>query len=165
MQKYIFIVNGKPRAGKDTFAELLNTMVPTMKYSSVNKVKAIAMECGWDGGKTEKDRKFLSDLKRLTTEYNDMSFNAVANKVETFRKNNIHKVMLIDIREPKEIMRAKKAFDAYTVLIENDRVENVTSNESDAGIYNCRYDFIVPNNGTLEDFKGAIRGLLSELYI
>lgn len=22
---------------------------------------------GWDGGKTDKDRKFLSDLKKLTT--------------------------------------------------------------------------------------------------
>ena len=45
------------RSGKDTFAEYLNDFVPTLKYSSIDKVKDIAKQCGWDGTKNEKSRK------------------------------------------------------------------------------------------------------------
>ena len=58
--KKIYIVNGKPRSGKDTFAELLGKHCRVFKYSSVDKVKQIAAKCGWDGGKTDKDRRFRS---------------------------------------------------------------------------------------------------------
>lgn len=163
MKKYIFIVNGKPRCGKDTFAEILGEMIPTMKYSSIDRVKGIATLCGWDGSKNEKDRKFLSDLKRLTTEYNDMSFNSVARKVEAFKKNTTHHVMLIDIREPSEINKARLAFDAQTILIKNDRVEDVVSNESDANVYKYRYDYTIENNGTLKEFRENIKKFLWEL--
>lgn len=163
MRKYIFIVNGKPRCGKDTFAEILGEMVPTMKYSSIDKVKGIALLCGWDGSKDENDRKFLSDLKRLTSEYNDMAFNAVTRKVEQFRENRTHQIMLIDIREPSEISRAKRAFDARTILIENDRVENVNSNESDANVHNYRYNYVIKNNGTLDEFRENIKQFVNKL--
>ena len=59
MRKQIYITNGMARCGKDTFATFLNEYIPTLKYSSIDKVKTIAKLCGWDGGKTEKDRKFL----------------------------------------------------------------------------------------------------------
>ena len=39
MDKMVFIVNGKPRAGKDTFAEILNRYMKVYKYSAVTKVK------------------------------------------------------------------------------------------------------------------------------
>ena len=35
--------------------------------STVDFVKQIARECGWDGVKTPRNRKFLSDLKDLLT--------------------------------------------------------------------------------------------------
>ena len=92
-----------------------------------------------------------------------MAFNAVAKKVDLFRKNSIHAIMLIDIREPEEIERAKRAFDADTILIENDRVENVTSNDSDASIYKYRYDYIIRNNGTLDEFRNNIEGFVEEI--
>ena len=84
MTKQIYITNGMARCGKDTFAKFLNDIVPTLKYSSIDKVKDIAKLCGWDGGKTEKDRKFLSDLKLLTTEYSNMAFEAIKSKVNEF---------------------------------------------------------------------------------
>ena len=42
MEKHIYITNGVARCGKDTFAKLLNEFVPTIKYSSIDKVKDIA---------------------------------------------------------------------------------------------------------------------------
>ena len=156
MNKKIFITNGMARCGKDTFATFLSEFVPTLKYSSINKIKEIAILCGWDGGKTEKDRKFLSDFKMLTTTYSDMPFKAMQEKVSEFLKDNVHEVMLIDIREPEEIERAKNAFNAETILIVNDRVDVITSNDGDAGVFDYTYDYIIENNGTLEEFKDNV---------
>lgn len=162
MTKHIFIVNGMARAGKDTFANFFMEMVPTMKVSSVDKVKLIARQCGWDGGKTEKDRKFLSDLKCLLTEYNDLPFSDIMLWVMRFRSSDLIDVLLIDIREPEEIERAKKAFGAKTILIKNDRVPQLTSNMADAGVYNYDYDIIIENNGTLEEFREKVKQFAEE---
>lgn len=107
-QKQIFITNGMARSGKDTFAEYLNYFVPTLKYSSIDKVKDIAKRCGWNGTKDEKSRKFLSDLKVLTSQFNDMPFRAIKTTVDQFKEDKEKKILLIDIREPKEIEKAKK---------------------------------------------------------
>lgn len=156
MKQYIFITNGVGGCGKDTFAGFLGELVPVFKYSSVDKVKEIAELCGWDGGKTERDRKFLSDLKCLTTEYSDMPFRDVAEEVEWFRKNPQNKVMLIDIREPAEIERAKQEFGAETILIVNPNIPHITSNMADKNVYEYDYDYRIMNSGTLEQFKERV---------
>lgn len=169
MQKRIFIVNGMARAGKDTFADILKKLVPgVVKISSIDMVKDIASHIGWSGDKTEKDRKFLSDLKCLLSEYSDLPFLHIMNIVVSFLKDepilNFHdrrrapnNVLLIDIREPAEIERAKIAFNAKTIFIENNRVEQVTSNMADAGVYDYEYDIAIRNNGTLEEFEERIK--------
>lgn len=156
MNKQIFITNGMARCGKDTFAKYLNNYVPTLKYSSIDKVKEIAKLCGWDGGKSEKDRKFLSDLKLLTTEYSDMPFKTIKDTVDDFLNNTEHEILLIDIREPGEIDKAKKYFNAQTIFIENMNVKFISSNMADANVYNYAYDYVIQNNGTLEEFKNNI---------
>lgn len=165
MNKQIFITNGMARCGKDTFATFLNEFVPTLKYSSIDKVKEIAKLCGWTGGKTEKDRKFLSDLKVLTSEYSDMPFKAISEEIEKFEKDTTNSVMLIDIREPEEIEKAKNAFGARTILIENNRVNMIDSNMADANVFNYTYDFTIQNNGTLEEFKENIRFFAEEVLL
>ena len=170
MNKHIFIVNGLPGSGKDTFADILGQIVRTYKISSVGKVKEIAEYCGWDGGKEEKDRKFLSELKRITTEYNDMPFNYIKDEVDWFRNefhnDNIreHCVMLIDIREPWEIDRAVKAFDAKTIFIENHRAQPVVSNRSDASVFDYIYDYVISNDGDLGEFKNNIQNWWADYW-
>lgn len=158
VDKLVVIVNGKPRAGKDTFAKILDKYISVYKYSAIDKIKEIAIDCGWKGGKTERDRKFLSDLKILTTEYSDLPFNAMLDKVMDFYSDDIKEdVLLIDIREPEEIQRAREIFDAITVFIKNDNVKHITSNPADANVENYEYDFYIENNGTLEEFEQNIR--------
>ena len=161
--KKIYIVNGKPRAGKDTFAELLGKHCRVFKYSSVDKVKQIAAKCGWDGGKTDKDRKFLADLKRITTEFNDMSYDDVAEKVAYFLKTDFFDVMLIDIREPEEIERAIEGYGAEAIYINNVNVPMVTSNESDANVNNFVYDYIIANDGTLDEFAETVKDFYNRI--
>ena len=162
MKKHIFIVNGMGGCGKDTFAKFLGEVCTVFKYSSVDRVKQIAYECGWAGGKTEKDRKFLSDLKCLLTDYNDLPFMDVTNRVVDFKYDEDYTVMLIDIREPKEIERAKDAYGAKTILIKNDRIPFISSNMADANVYNYTYDYVIENNGTLEEFREKVHEFAKE---
>lgn len=156
IKKYIFITNGMARSGKDTFAEYLNDFVPTLKYSSIDKVKDIAKQCGWDGTKDEKSRKFLSDLKVLTSQFNDMPFQAIKTVVEQFKEDKEKRILLIDIREPTEIEKVKKTFNAKTILIKRNSVKNITSNMADANVFNYKYDYIIENNGILDEFYWTV---------
>lgn len=52
---------------------------------------------GWTGKKEEKDRKFLSDLKKLTTDYNDMAFQIIKEKINNFITLLIKRVGLVNI--------------------------------------------------------------------
>lgn len=162
MNKHIFILNGMGGCGKDTFVNFVRCYKSALHYSSVAKVKTIATSCGWDGGKTERDRKFLSDLKILTTEYSDMPFRDMSHYVDTFRGMKLYNALFIDIREPEEIERAKQAFGAKTILIKNDRVPHIYSNMADAGVFNYDYDIVIENNGTLEEFKETAKKFVEE---
>lgn len=161
-QKQIFITNGMARSGKDTFAEYLNYFVPTLKYSSIDKVKDIAKQCGWDGTKDEKSRKFLSDLKVLTSQFNDMPFQAIKTVVEQFKEDKEKRILLIDIREPEEIEKIKKTFNAKTILIKRDSVKNITSNMADANVFNYKYDYVIENNNTLDEFYWTVYNFAKE---
>lgn len=160
-KKLVFITNGTGGCGKDTFAEILDDFVDVTKISSIDPIKQFARFLGWQGGKSEKDRKFLSDLKLAMTEYNDTLFKWMQNNYVLWstRSDFDHAipVLLIDIREPEEIERAKKAFNAKTILIKNDRVAPITSNMADAGVFNYEYDFVIENNGTFEEFEETIK--------
>ena len=161
--KRIFILNGSGGVGKDTFVDLVSHYIPTIHFSSVTKVKEIAKAIGWDGGKTEKDRKFLSDLKLLCTEYNNMPFNSMKEKVSEFINGDAN-ALFIDIREPNEIEIAKQAFNAETVLVKRDSVMHITSNMADKNVYNYQYDYVIENNGDLADLNDAAKMFVNKVF-
>lgn len=171
MDKHIFIINGSGGVGKDTFVELVSLELndrlkrfhTVINFSSVDKVKEIAKEIGWNGRKSEKDRKFLSDLKVLSSNYCDMPFQSMKNKVSEFIKNDENKFLFLHIREPEEIKRAVKEFDAKTVLIVRNNVKHITSNMSDNNVFNYNYDYIIQNNGTIADLKRKAKELIEEV--
>ena len=100
MNKRIIVINGTGGSGKDTFVEFVSKYKKVFNFSSIDKVKEVARVIGWEGKKTEKDRKFLSDLKKLTTEYNDMAFNSIKDAVQKFYSSD-EEIMFIHIREPE----------------------------------------------------------------
>lgn len=161
--KRVFILNGCGGVGKDTFVDFVGEYVPTIHFSSVTKVKEIAKAIGWDGGKTEKDRKLLSDLKLLCSEYNDMPLNSMREMVEEFKTSN-GLALFLDIREPDEIEIAKQAFNAETILVVRDSVDHISSNMADDNVYNYTYDYIIDNNGSEEDLKETARTFAYEVW-
>ena len=91
----IFILNGVGTSGKGTFVEFVNKYAPTYKYSIADLSKKAAEILGWDGSKSERDRKFLSDIIDLATEYNDAPFRDVLFTVKKFETNLIKDNVLI----------------------------------------------------------------------
>lgn len=122
--------------------------------STVDFVKQIARECGWDGVKTPRNRKFLSDLKDLLTEWNDVPFQKVFDHVmylDVFAKG-FDWLLFVDCREPTEIQKMKERLNATTVLVRRlgDEV-NETSNHADADVFEYEYDYTIKNYGDLSD--------------
>lgn len=171
MNKHIVIINGSGGVGKDEFVKQVRkcfldkaTSYPAVaNYSSVEWIKSIARTMGWPGDKSEKSRKFLSDLKDLSTWYSDTPFKMMKEKVENFLNDKYLQVLFLHIREPEEIERAAKEFNAITLLIKNDRIKPVTSNRADAEVNNYKYDHVIYNNGTLDDLEWMAKGFIERL--
>ena len=156
--KKIFVQNSVGGSGKDTWAGLVGKYISTHKYSIIDLPKEAAKILGWDGGKTEKDRKFLSDIMDLSTKYNDSPFRDVLSVVTDFKNNLIEdKVLFIDMRDPKDIARAVEIFGAETILIRNPNVAKIESNHADANVENYKYDYIIENDGTLEQLEAMAK--------
>lgn len=122
---------------------------------------------GWNGeAKTERDRKFLSDLKALTTAYNDMSFKDISDIHDLFiTRSCCAKILFLHIREPEEIQRAAAKFNAKTILVKRDSVTHITSNTADANVFNYQYDYLIENNGTINDLRDAAEDFLTKIGI
>jgi hypothetical protein len=159
----VFIINGSGGVGKDTFVELVSKAFnySVMNFSSVDKVKEIAKIIGWTGGKTEEDRKFLSDLKLLCTNYNNMPFNSMRKKVKDFTESNA-RILFLHIREPEEIEKAKIAFGAKTILIKRNAVKPITSNMADGNVFNYQYDIVVDNNDDKEHLNNIAKNFIED---
>ena len=158
----IFIVNGIGGSGKTSFEHYVQEIVedkPVIITSIIDYVKDIAVCAGWDGGKTMADRKFLSNLKDILTEWNDSPMQEIVNQIEDIR---VHEgddsIVFIDMREPDDIDRfiANSKDEVSTILVRRIDKEGIAyGNRADDGVFNYNYDIIIENNGSLEDLHSA----------
>ena len=161
----VVICNGKPGCGKTLFQNICkekcncwtyvegfekNHTLQIQSYSSISFVKEIAYECGWDGKKTLENRKFLSDLKDLLTNWNDVPLKKIIEKTDNLVRNGGDWILFVDCREPKEIEKLKQALNATTLLIRRDSIESEeTSNHADANVFDYEYDLTILNNSDI----------------
>ena len=167
-----FIINGRPRSGKDTFVNFcLEELGAFGKLiSTVDFVKKIAIKCGWDKTKTPKNRKFLSDLKDLLTNWGDVPYKKTLQEIDMFKFDldywdvSDKGVVFIMCREPKEIERFERELNAKSVLIRRASVEfEQQSNHADSEVLNHKYDYVIENNGTIDELKEKAKEFLKNL--
>lgn len=161
--KRIVIINGQGGAGKDTFIDMLaGKGLKIVNVSSVDGIKELARIIGWNGTKEEKDRKFLSDLKILTSDYCGFSENYLTKKTEEFLESE-NDLMFVHIREPFFIKGFLNKFpSAKTLLIRRGEVSSY-GNIADDGVFDFEYDYVIDNCGTLEDLQKSGFKLLDTL--
>lgn len=171
----IVVVNGRPGSGKTTFEYIIKKKMSAFceMRSTVDLVKEIAIfYAGWDGNKNLKSRKFLSDLKDLLTEFNNVPFNDIVRYKDIWEDDLVAygvithpHILLVDSREPEEIQKFKDELGAVAVLIRRAEVENEeTSNHADANVFDFDYDWVIENNGSLEDLERRTLDFLDLLF-
>ena len=169
MKKVAIVINGSGGVGKDTLCDLAAKHFKVRNISSVDPIKDIAKMCGWDGRKDDRSRKFLSDLKKLTVDYNDFPTVWATGMYRDFLLSE-YEILFVHIREAEEIAKFVRATDgaAKTLLIRGgDRMKKSSyGNASDDCVENYEYDYYFVNDKTLkeaeEDFKSFLSDILSE---
>ena len=100
----------------------------------------------------------------LSTDYNDAPYRDVLSIVADFKNNSIEsEVLIIDMRDPVDIARAVQTFGAETILIRNPNVEKIESNHADCNVENYEYDYIIENDGTLEQLENVAKVFVSDI--
>ncbi len=175
MKLLVLVINGKPESGKDAFAGIIKKMFSNKttyinNISTVDNIKFLAKyHFGWDGIRDEKGRRLLSDLKDASTRYNLGPFLTVTGIIDTFNKtyNEINNIWIIHSREPEDIQRFVDYYkeNCKTILIKRDNHNINISNHADADVDCFDYDYILENNGSLEDFNNTCVNFIQTLGI
>lgn len=166
MKNRVFILNGAPTAGKDTFAEF---MIDKFKEyglsayisSSIDSVKQAALYLGWDGKKNEHGRNALSALKDFATLWWDGPYREMCDHIDDINEDE---VIIFTIREPNEIDRMVQKYpDIITIFVDRYNVINHT-NHADKNVSLYNYVWYIENNSTLNDLKESADKLIEHLY-
>ena len=157
----IIILNGSAKSGKDQFAKFCKKHHnECVNWSTIDKVKKIAKRnFGWDDKKTDEARLFLSEIKRVWSEFNNGPFEDMIKKIDNHYSKLDEKekdvfLYFIHCREPHEIQKFVDKYKEYCItglLERNDR--EVPNNNSDRNVANFNYNFKLENNGNKKDLE------------
>lgn len=161
----ILIVNGFAGSGKDTFMKHIKSYGSkynhrTENVSIIDYIKRIALTIGWNGEKDEAGRKLLSDLMTALTLYDNIPLKKIYEIIDGCVSGK-YNTLCICARSPKDIDAIIDYATIYdiqpiTIFIQNDNIEQITSNEADANVLNYLYDVTIENNSTIDDFYNKI---------
>lgn len=156
----LFILSGKPRHGKDTFASLLeknykNKKVLKLSYGKYPKyyVKEIF---GWNGKDETKPRTKLQEISMKAREKNP---NYMVRRMEediNILKNYADIIIITDARLKEEVEMPKKKFkDAISIkIIRPDFISTLTKEEQSHILETAlddysNFDYIIKNDGDI----------------
>ncbi len=165
MRKITIVINGKGGVGKDTICDIVSKNFPTMSVSAITPIKEIALKYGWSGEKDLKSRRFLSELKRVFTEYNDLSTNYLLSKHKEFLSDENLEIIFVHIREADQIEAFLEKIDNFkTTLLIKKRDLPIYNNVSDDNAENFSYSYTYMNDKSIEkleeDFMDFFQNIL-----
>lgn len=117
----VVIINGKPQSGKDTFCKYAqgycddDESANTLIISSVDPLKEMLTQLGWDGTKTDKIRDMLMNMKQLWIQNQDGPTMFLFNNILEFHKacTGEDNIVFVHIREPEEIKKLVNALTGF----------------------------------------------------
>lgn len=117
----VVIINGKPQSGKDTFCKYAqgycddDESANTLIISSVDPLKEMLTQLGWDETKTDKIRDMLMDMKQLWVQNQDGPTMFLFNNILEFHKacTGEDNIVFVHIREPEEIKKLVNALTGF----------------------------------------------------
>lgn len=175
----VLIINGAPRSGKDTF---INTLTwenhgKVIRCSSIDWIKQQALNLGWNGIKDAKGRQFLSDLKNACTNYADIPFKKITERIlsscnrYSWEAGTVY--FCTCVREPEEIYKLKiwcneNKILCHPILVRRKVAEQAALDKGfisrgDIQFINYDYPWVIYNDGSLEDFTKEIKQLMEKV--
>lgn len=168
----VVIINGKPQSGKDTFCKYAqgycddDESANTLIISSVDPLKEMLTQLGWDGTKTDKIRDMLMDMKQLWVQNQDGPTMFLFNNILEFHKacTGEDNIVFVHIREPEEIKKLVNALtgfesmgiDVISLLVIRGSGEDTPNqpaetrrSDDEALINNYEYDVTINNDEDL----------------
>lgn len=164
-KKLVIVINGKGGCGKDTLIRGVADCYKVKNVSSIDHIKDLAAQMGWQGTKDEKSRTFLADLKQLCIKYNDMPLHDMIREYELFMDSS-DEILFIHIREGEEIDKLKQFISGIkTILVKREETDNgVYTNSADNDVENYEYDYIFDNNGDITEKRLEFVKLIDRLF-
>lgn len=166
MSIHIFVLNGSPRSGKDTFCTLVEKYGVVKHFSYVDFTRTMLDKMHIDySKKTDKDRQLLETINNALEAYDDIPMKDICeNVIYAIAKADFRNLYIfVDIRKPENIKRFIEKFpDAKTVYIDDGR-ELSEATESDHSVKDYDYDYYVMNNGTLADLQAEVDKFVKRL--
>ena len=163
MQKLVFVINGRGGVGKDTLCECAARAFSVKNVSSITPIKEVAALVGWQGEKTDRARRFLSDLKATMIAYNDYPTVWAVEQYRAFLAGD-EQIMFLHVREGEEIDKFVRATGgkAKTLLIRRDAVhQEAYGNRSDDEVESYQYDYVFDNDMPLGEAEQAFLAFLT----
>lgn len=147
----VIVINGAATVGKSTFISLCHEIDPrVIETSTIDFVKEIALQAGWDGVKNQRGRRLLSDIKDALERYDDVP----NKKIDEFIQLHPDNIIFVNAREPHNIQYYKDKYNALTILVTNTNAKIIKGNHADEDVYNYKYyDFTIRNEGTVTELK------------
>ena len=153
----VYIVNGFGGSGKDSFENFVRQRSQSygIKTSMVETVKKYAEQMGWKGGKTDKDRRFLSDLKDALERWDNTPLIDVYTKIKI--NSETASYCFVDAREKKDIEKIKTIceinnWECKTILVDR-KIMKDFGNHADDEVMDNEYNITIMNTGTIADLE------------
>lgn len=175
--KTIYMIGGKARHGKDTIANYIK------KYYEENNKKSIILQIStplkfyaskaldWDGSEESKPRKFLQHLgidiirKNMGEKF---LINRLIDDIKVLSEF-CDVIIVSDVRMPIEFEEIKKSFNnVKNVFVDRINYDNNLFNNESKHITETaldsfnNYDYVIKNDGTLEDLEKKVVTILKE---
>lgn len=166
-KRIIIIINGSGRSGKDSFVNFTKMHFKdwnVYNISSIDKIREAGKLLGWDGAsKEQRDRKFLSNLKDLSSMFYNGPLEYMLEKFSSFKEPYIG---FFHIREPEEIEKfinvLPEKVQKETILVKRDN-EIEFQNHADSRVNFFDYDHIIYNNKNIYDYEVKVLKLMKKV--
>lgn len=163
----VIIINGVTGSGKDTFIEFvqsycqLNEVANILNISSVDTIKNVLRQFGWDGNRTDEARDIMMGIKKIWIDAQNGPTMFLLNNIIAFHASHVGEdnIIFCHVREPEEIEKLERAvfgmdsvgIDVMTMLIvRDDAIKDDTRRSDDYEIIKSYpYSKIIENDKDL----------------
>ena len=163
----IYIINGNAGHGKDELVTIAAEFatVNVVNTSMVDPLRKVMSDLlGPEAPKDENMRQFMAEVKESWAKLFDGPNKYVIGVLQE-KLINADDIAFVHCRSPHEIYKLKtllaQEFSTHqvkTLLVDARlRCDVITSNKSDASVYDYEYDITVDNNGTVDELTQKVK--------